>query len=301
MHYCDITGETDFFRANIEKYHLQALEKRVCIVSHCGNDCIPWDATVHGMWQFAKEKGYTLQECRTFTDLPATAAMSGGTTTTALYQLGKKRDRKGGPEFDPLLKTDKGDKSQFSMNNISPKTSTFCPEHKRNAGPWIMGPVMVNCVRRSNALVGYAESLTFSEAMLDPEGSFYDKMKQASLSTLMGAAFYVPPLRVLLPQPGEGPSKDDMEAGWLKVHGHGVMKKGEETCKIKSTFTFTKDTGYLQTAHMLVEAAMLLVEKSKSNTCVPGVVTPAVAFGPDIVKRLGVAIGAKLEIEQIAA
>ena len=56
----------------------------------------------------------------------------------------------------------------------------------------------------------------------------------------------------------------------------------------------------LQTAHMLVEAALLLVEKSKSNACVPGVVTPAVAFGGDIVTRLGLAIGAKLEIEQIA-
>jgi short subunit dehydrogenase-like uncharacterized protein len=52
---------------------------------------------------------------------------------------------------------------------------------------------------------------------------------------------------------------------------------------------------------MPVEAGMLLVEKSKANTCVPGVVTPAVAFGDAIVARLESSLGAKLEIEQVQA
>jgi len=42
---------------------------------------------------------------------------------------------------------------------------------------------------------------------------------------------------------------------------------------------------------MLVEAGMLLVQNSKSNKCVPGVVTPAVAFGGEIVSRLESTIG----------
>ena len=130
VHYADITGESDFVRANIEKYHLQAVEKKVSIVSHCGNDCIPWDATVHAMWKLAKDKGYTIEECRTFTDLPATAAMSGGTITTALYQLGKKREKKSkdGASFDPLIMNNKGSPSDFSMSNTSPKSSTFYKE-----------------------------------------------------------------------------------------------------------------------------------------------------------------------------
>ena len=84
------------------------------------------------------------------------------------------------------------------------------------------------------------------------------------------------------------------------MYGTGVMRKGDETKLRKSTFTFIKDTGYLQTAHMLVESGMLLVEKSKAKTCVPGVVTPAVAFGDEIVSRLEAQIGARFEVEEVA-
>jgi hypothetical protein len=45
---------------------------------------------------------------------------------------------------------------------------------------------------------------------------------------------------------------------------------------------------------------MLLVEKSKAKNCVPGVVTPAVAFGDEIVSRLEKQIGAKFEVEEVA-
>ena len=39
-----------------------------------------------------------------------------------------------------------------------------------------------------------------------------------------------------------------MDKGWLKVYGKGVMRKGDEAALLKSSFSFVKDTGYLQTA-----------------------------------------------------
>jgi len=217
-----------------------------------------------------------------------------------LYQLGKKREDKGAGTFDALLMTNKGDKSQFAMKNTSPKGAKEYTELKRSGEPWIMAPIMANCVRRSNALLGYNESLIYSECKLLPlNGSWWMRVKETSYNLLVGASVHLPFLSGFLVQPGEGPEREAMEKGWLKVYGMGVMKKGEEEVKIKSTFSFTKDTGYLQTAHMLVEAGMLLVQNCKSNTCVPGVVTPAVAFGGEIVLRLESTIGAKFEIEVV--
>ena len=95
------------------------------------------------MFKLANDKGYTLQECSTFTELPPTVAASGGTITTALYQLGKKREGKGEGTFDALLMTNKGDKSEFAMKNTSPKGTKEFAALKRSGGPWIMAPVMV--------------------------------------------------------------------------------------------------------------------------------------------------------------
>jgi len=60
----------------------------------------------------------------------------------------------------------------------------------------------------------------------------------------VGASVHLPFLSGFLVQPGEGPEREEMEKGWLKVHGMGVMKKGDEIAQIKTTFSFIKDTGY---------------------------------------------------------
>ena len=44
--YCDLTGETPFIHAMIEKHHEQAKEKKVKIVHACGYDSIPSDLGV---------------------------------------------------------------------------------------------------------------------------------------------------------------------------------------------------------------------------------------------------------------
>jgi hypothetical protein len=88
----------------------------------------------------------------TFVEYPETTQMSGGTAATAAYQLGKDRNNNGQPKkpgFDPLLQAEDGTQSEYSTKNISPKSDVYKPEFDCNVGPWIMGPVMVNCVRRS--------------------------------------------------------------------------------------------------------------------------------------------------------
>mmetsp|Transcript_9424 Transcript_9424/g.18904 ORF Transcript_9424/g.18904 Transcript_9424/m.18904 type:complete len:412 (+) Transcript_9424:26-1261(+) len=292
IHYADITGETDFFRAMIDQYDSVAQKSGAVCVVHCGNDCIPWDLTVFEMNKVAKDKGAELVEVSTFTELPPTSQASGGTTSTAVFQLSKKRE-KGKTDFDPLLRMPDGSKSSCATKITSPKSDKWFAEFNKNAGPWIMAPVMANCVRRSNALLQYNTELTYSEAQLR-DGSASAWMRDKSFEALVGAAIWFPALfQRFLPQPGEGPSREAMDGGYLVVHGRGkaVNKASGEQLNISSTFRFNEDVGYLATAKFLVETGMLLLSGKRAG----GVTTPAVALGSDIVQRLSEQTGAVFE------
>jgi len=166
-----------------------------------------------------------------------------------------------------------------------------------------MAPVMANCVRRSNALLGYNHNLEFGDAFLSTDKTWTGWAKRTTLAASIGAAIYVAPMRAFLPQPGEGPPRQDMEHGYLFVHGRGTMTTtagGEEEEKqIESKFHFKKDVAYLMTAEMLVEAGMLLVEKAKRGKTDGGVVSPAAAFGSSLTERLLKEMDVSFEIKLV--
>ena len=103
-HYADTTGESDFFRNTIDLHDATAQRTGAKIVSHCGNDCIPWDLAVLAAHELALAKrgpGSVISTASTFTELPAGVGASGGTLSTAIYQLGKNRGAGAKPSFDP--------------------------------------------------------------------------------------------------------------------------------------------------------------------------------------------------------
>ena len=296
VHYADITGESDFFRMMIERHDSAALKSGAIIVPHCGNDCIPWDLSVFEMNEYAKSQGSELVEVSTYTEVPSGTAMSGGTLNTAIYQLGKKRS-KSNASFDPLLRLVDGSKSEFTQKNVSPKSDVYVSEFKRNGGPWIMGPVMANCVRRSNALLGYNKELIYSECLLRETG-WVPWVQAVAYECLVTAAVVAPFLfQRFLPAPGEGPSRATMNQGWLKVHARGTMRNASNGVEVKlmSQYAFYEDTTYLSTAKFLVEAGRLLLELKG----VSGVVTPSVAFGSKIVDRLATEIGSDFRLSEV--
>lgn len=301
VHYADITGESDFFRMMIERHDETARKSGAVIVPHCGNDCIPWDLSVLEMSKYAASKGCELTSASTYTEVPPGTAMSGGTLTTAIYQLGKAR-AKSAATFDPLLRGADGTKSAFAQKNVSPKQDVYCAEFGRNGGPWIMAPVMANCVRRSNALLGYHATFHYGDCLLrDPRWSQW--VKDKCYGGLVAAAIYAPGLfQRFLPQPGEGPTRETMDAGWLVVHTRGTMRdkaSGAETA-LASTFTFNEDVTYLSTARFLVEAGRMLIEKPAGGGGAAGVVTPAVALGSPMIERLATQTGSKFELSEAA-
>jgi short subunit dehydrogenase-like uncharacterized protein len=145
VHYADITGETDFVRKMISEHDLIAQQSGAVIIPHCGNDCIPQDLTVWELNEYAKNKTNSsnknkggsppasLKQVITYVTVHQDASLSGGTAATAAYQLGKNRKdganhNKDKPEFDPLLKTPSGAKSEYITKNVSPKSNVTVPE-----------------------------------------------------------------------------------------------------------------------------------------------------------------------------
>jgi short subunit dehydrogenase-like uncharacterized protein len=124
VYYADITGESDFFRQTIEKHDKKAQESGAVIICHSGNDCIPCDLTVYEMHKFAKEKGYELKDVMTYEEFAESAGLSGGTATTATFQLSKDRTQPKTTKFDPLLTTVSFEaESSIHYHNNEPLTS----------------------------------------------------------------------------------------------------------------------------------------------------------------------------------
>lgn len=300
VHYADITGETSFFRHVIDIHDDTARENKATLVSHCGNDCIPQDLTVFEMNAYAKSRGCTLKKVTTIDVFPSEATFSGGTLTTAIYQLGKSKSdaKKSSIDYDPLVKTLEGKKSD-NKTKVIHKGSEFHAEFGRKAGPWIMAPVMANCVRRSNAVLNYNTELQYGDACLD-DPSWTNWAKRTAFTGVVGVSMYVTPIQKYLPQPGEGPERATMEAGYLKLYGQGLMEdeNGKEI-PLYSLFHFHHDIAYLMTAQLLVETGMLLVQKDRAGTLTnPGVVTPAIAFGGELTKHITKELECTFELQE---
>ena len=301
VHYADITGESDFFRLVIDLHDETARKSGAAIVIHCGNDCIPWDLSVFELNRYAQTKGAELISASTYCDYKPGTGMSGGTLTTAIYQLNKRRGKRSGTtDFDPLVRAADGTKSMFSLINSSPKKEEYFREFQRPGGPWIMAPVMVNCIRRSNALLGYSSAFAYGDCMLrDP--SLLQWIRDKWQATTTAAAILAPSLFLrFMPAPGEGPTREFMDSGWLVLHSRAVMKDkvSQKETTLHAKYTFHEDVSYLATAKFLVEAGRLLLEKSAAGEGDAGVTTPAVAFGSQMVERLDQATGAQLEITE---
>lgn len=300
VHYTDITGETDFVRQSIAAWDKVARENQATIISHCGNDCIPHDLIVYELHQKAKEMGMQLAKVETFCDFPPSASVSGGTATTANFQINKKRTKSGTTSFDPLLTTANGTKAACSLENISPKGTIHSSTLDASVSPWIMGPVMVNCIRRSNALLEYAPKLQMGDSKLNSSTTWTDWAQELYTKATLAAGIALG-MTFLLPKPGEGPTREAMEAGYFILTAVAELRNesddaNEGTKKLKAVFHFRKDTGYLYTAALLVETCMTILETKDMPY---GVLTPAAALGHDLTERVLKTMEASLSIEQL--
>ena len=304
--YCDLTGEVQWIREMIDKHHDQALARQVRIVHCCGIDSIPSDLGVLVLQEEAKERFGVPAERVRFLLWKARGGISGGTVASMAELLEKAAEDR---EIRKILA------NPYSLN---PRGEQFGPDgsfqqlprREREidvwTAPFVMAAINEKIVRRTNALLGYpyGENFSYSEATHLGKGA-----PAAVRATLMSAglgafsaAMSVGPTRkllqrFLLPDPGEGPSKETIENGFFKIRlfGSGRDEDGRDF-SLSVRVGADSDPGYGATAIMLGNAALSLAFDDAPQAMIGGVLTPASALGRPLIDRLQEA-GMVLEAE----
>mmetsp|Transcript_36973 Transcript_36973/g.118521 ORF Transcript_36973/g.118521 Transcript_36973/m.118521 type:complete len:420 (-) Transcript_36973:220-1479(-) len=297
--YCDITGESDWVRSMIDDYDDVARKTGARIVHFCGHDSIPWDLCTLMLHKKFLEKGTTLKKVDFYDDIKSSP--SGGTLETMFGILfgpesSKKStksddDEESSSSFDPLLRSPEGTKAPSKTKAANVNLLDFGDPPGAESGYaartfFVMAGVNANAVKRSNALLSYGD-------VEYREGRAFSSTLGAVASVaglaVFGAGLAFPPTRWLLrktvlPQPGEGPSEEDMLAGFLKVKGFGTAADGSQAA---CTMEFKVDPGYMDTARMVVEAALCLsLDADKLNKVHGGSYPPASCQGEVLLTRL---------------
>ena len=283
-HYIDCTGEFPFVRLVSERFHDEAKEKGIALVCSCGFDSVPSDLGNYIVHQEAKEplmKVVSLYELKS-------AGLSSGTMHTIL-------------ELRSFMK--KEDASPCSLNpegSVQPTAAdtqsgmSYNSTVKKWVGPFIMAPSNERIVRRSNALSGSAASYLEVAG-----GSFFDTLSLSVGSTIFKLlmAFSFTRKRVLNRFPmdvAHGPNEATKKESRFKSTFVGITQSGK---KVVTELSSDIDM-YDLTGVFLSECALFACNMAKNKQIKGGVLTPAVAFGEEFVKRapeIGLKISTTIE------
>ncbi len=298
-HYCDLAGEVQWIRKMIDLHHDEAEKNKVKITHCCGFDSVPSDLGVFFFQNEIKNKtGSFAKEIKFFVKAMS-GTFSGGTLASLQNVMAEAAEDKS--IFKVLLNpyglNPEGERSGPDKKDlIKPKKDKdVCAW----VGPFVMAAINTKVVRRSNALANYpyGKDFLYSETMLTGKG-IKGRMGATSLMMTMGIASAMKPGSILkkigdrfLPQPGEGPSKEQRENGFFNILLLGKMEDGTI---YKAKVTGDKDPGYGSTSKMLGEAAVSLAKDDLPETY--GCLTPTVAMGDKFLERLKSKAGLTFEM-----
>jgi short subunit dehydrogenase-like uncharacterized protein len=288
-HYCDLTGEIHWMQRMIEAHHDAAVASGARIVFTCGFDCIPSDLGAFFLQQQMQQRHGVRCEQIQLRVAGFSGGASGGTVASMLTMLEE-------AEQDPSIMRVMNE--PYSLN---PKDQQTGPDEAEGAGPrhdadfgqwtapFVMAGINTKVVRRSNALLDYAygKDFRYDEAMLmgsGPAGFAKAVATSAGSAAMMGAMSLGPLRRAVsgrLPQPGDGPSQEQREAGYFDLLLRGTSSDGQE---LRGRIQGDRDPGYGSTSKMLAEAALCLARDEPSVG--GGLWTPASAMGDALLARM---------------
>jgi short subunit dehydrogenase-like uncharacterized protein len=281
--YVDLCGEPAWMRAMIDKYDSAARASGARIVFSCGFDSIPFDLGVYFLQQEANKRfGAPCREVKARVR-KMKGKFSGGTAASLKATMAAAfKD----PALIGLLK------SPFALTPgfegaKQPSGSKPIEESGVWLAPFIMAPINTKNVHRSNALMRwpYGEDFLYSEMMVTGPGAQGEAVAKAVAgdTSLMGDD---------APKPGEGPTREERDAGHYDVLFIGETADGRT---LKAAVTGDKDPGYGSTSKMIAEAALCLIRDRKDVK--GGVLTSAPALGDALIARLQKSAGLTFRIE----
>ncbi|MDC0602170.1 saccharopine dehydrogenase NADP-binding domain-containing protein [Aliiglaciecola sp.] len=282
--YVDLCGEPAWMHKMIAANQAAAKASGARIVFSCGFDSIPFDLGVYFLQQQAQEKfGHVFSRVKgRVRGMKGT--FSGGTAASLKATMAAAHSD---PEIMKVLLNPfslaEGTQGPAQPHGNKP---IFESEFNSWSAPFIMAAINTRNIHRSNFLLShqYGDDFVYDEMMFTGPGEKGESMANAvaadkSLSSDKG------------PKPGEGPSKEEREAGFFDVIFHGSQDGDNLTVSVKGTM----DPGYGTTSKMIAESAVSLVKDDLDVK--GGMWTSAPAMGQKLIDRLVARAGMSFNVE----
>ncbi|MDF2604275.1 trans-acting enoyl reductase family protein [Sphingomonas sp.] len=271
--YVDLCGEPAWMRQMIDAHDAEAKRTGARIVFSCGFDSIPFDLGVLTLQEAAVARfgrPAPRVKCRVRT---MKGTFSGGTAASLKATLAAAAKD---PSLVPLLASPfaltPGHKGPHQPTGLIPEYDSTIESW---VAPFVMAPINTKNVHRTNFLLGqrYGDDFVYDEMVVTGLGEM-GKAAAEALTKLNPFADNKGP------KPGEGPTKEEREAGHYDVLFIGLMPDGT---RIDAVVTGDRDPGYGSTSKMLAESAMCLIEDVAGEG---GIWTPGALMGEPLRKRL---------------
>jgi short subunit dehydrogenase-like uncharacterized protein len=294
-HYCDITGESPWMRQMIDLHHNTASAQGTRIVPACGFDSVPSDLGAYLLMREMKKRfGEDCTAIKAAFTLGG-GGLNGGTIASVMNMIESKQSK---VLNNPFLLNPAGTVPKDVAAHRDPLGAYHDADFKAWLGLFVMGPVNTRVVRRSLALrrqtVSYQEYLRFGRSLA--AGALAASFGVGSKISM--GLLEISPLRKLaqrmIPQPGQGPSAANMARGFFKTELIGQSAQGS---KLRAVIGDSLDAGNGATVKMMCESALAMAENESKLPKTSGVITPSVAFGDVLEKRL-LAAGMRVEVSE---
>lgn len=292
-HYCDITGESPWVRQMIDLHHEKAAANGTRIVPSCGFDSVPSDLGVYLLQREMENRHQqTCSHIKSAYSLGG-GGLNGGTLASVMNMIESGQQKM---LEDTFLLNPAGSIPKDRSAHRDPIGAHWDADFKAWLGLFVMGPVNTRVVRRSVALRGqavvYQEYLRFGRSIV--AGAVAASFGVGSKISM--GLMAISPLRKaaqkLIAQPGEGPSAASMARGFFKIELVGESAQGH---KLRAVIGDSLDAGNGATVKMMCESALALAEDEAHLPKTAGVITPSVALGDVLEKRL-LAAGMRVEV-----
>ncbi|MGI9344857.1 MAG: saccharopine dehydrogenase family protein [Gammaproteobacteria bacterium] len=274
--YVDITGEPGWMHEMITKHQQQAQQSGARLVFSCGFDSIPFDLGVHFLQTACRQKtGQSSNRVRGRVKAMQ-GTFSGGTFASMQATMAALSQNK---ELIKILinpfSLTMGFQGPDQPDDSKPMEDVAIGQW---VAPFVMAPINTKNIHRSNTLMNYpyGQDFQYDEMMLlGPGEEGKARAEQIDPANPMGLAADQKP-----PQPGEGPSKEEREAGYYELLFIAETDKGQLTAQV----TGDKDPGYGSTSKMIAQSALCLIQDCTALE--GGFYTPAAAMADTLTQRL---------------
>ena len=285
--YFDLCGEPIWMRQKIDQHEAAAKKSGARIVFSCGYNSLPFELGVFCAQEEAKKalgaavprvKGRVRKMEGTF---------SGGTAASmrAIVEATMKDLSLVSSLRDPFILTPGFDGPKQPLGN----RPLFDQDLQSWTAPFVMANINTRNVHRSNMLLGfpYGKDFVYDEMVVTgpgEQGEAMAKKVMAANNKLSGTD---------VPKPGEGPSKEEREAGHYDLLFVAIAPDGKQA---RAVVKGDRDPGYGSTSKMISECAICLLRDAADVA--PGIWTPGAAMGHKLIKRLEDNAGIKFSVEK---